>query len=961
MNKHQKMHISYNKNIVNKLDEHHPNYKENVKYFAVGFENAELSLEEFQEIIQQYGYTYSTQHKERRNEGNFIGSNVLSVDIDGNITLNELLNHQYTSSFGSCIYTTLNHDENGEHRLRLVFITETIITSNSKYRDAVNGLISIFKSDDQCEDPCRMFFGSQGCQFFRLNNILPDLEVEKLVLLGQQYIKESRQKKQNNTNNPSQVSANQSSTNLPLDTLIKTAKGESLELQNTPYGTAVHCPVHDDKHPSAFITESADKTSLGVHCSSCGCTYWANETQKEQVEAFKSFDYHLNSLTHLEERESEEMYEQYLHNEQVRNQNALQAEYKPIISRINHQYLPPIQESDGLTIIKSPKGSGKTKAIEALVESYKTQGRSVLVIGHRRALLQQLSKRLNLTCYLTPDGEPTVTPNNAYAICIDSMVKLLRPAIHKYDVIIIDEVEQVLAHLTSSGLKANRDTTVKLLVHYLCAASSLYCLDADIGDITLDCLINLGASSELPFINKSNVSITINEHPPQSKSINLFDSKNHLMGELLSTIKGGGWCYVTSNSKRLCNQINEAIINTLPNTKTILITADTSQQQNTKEFIGDVNTNILQYDVIITSPTLGTGIDINTPNSNVNVFGIFEHKPTTHFEIDQQLSRVRNPKSINVWVSPKTSRLEGINTIRQNTLKGNGCPTIGLDYNIDGTTTASNTDYYNIHSIATAMRNKSINHIKRHFIDIRRYNGCEVRTITEDSKLKGKGKELAALGRSKTKEKNIKNLLSATPISLDEYEALKSKRASSSITSDEQHQMTRYEIEAFYGNNISEDLIEFDLAEGREMIRSYEMIKQSESYWAKRDCNELGRLPADSTNYQQKYTLMKALLQSTNAMNGEGVFNSDTTFSNETLGRFSLLAKQHKKDIMHYWGVNIRKDVVKSPVQSLTSLLKLFGLKTSTHKKSPKTSRRYYISPQSILTMESHRTNRASR
>ena len=58
---------------------------------------------------------------------------------------------------------------------------------------------------------------------------------------------------------------------------------------------------------------------------------------------------------------------------------------------------------------------------------------------------------------------------------------------------------------------------------------------------------------------------------------------------------------------------------------------------------------------------MGTGIDITFPEniSHVDgVYGLFEAKINTHFDIDQQLSRVRHPKYVRVWISPETFNFE---------------------------------------------------------------------------------------------------------------------------------------------------------------------------------------------------------------------------------------------------------------------------------------------------------------
>ena len=55
------------------------------------------------------------------------------------------------------------------------------------------------------------------------------------------------------------------------------------------------------------------------------------------------------------------------------------------------------------------------------------------------------------------------------------------------------------------------------------------------------------------------------------------------------------------------------------------------------------------------SPSLGTGVDITFDGKAKEidaVYGFFKTKINSHFDIDQQLARVRHPKCVNVWIAP---------------------------------------------------------------------------------------------------------------------------------------------------------------------------------------------------------------------------------------------------------------------------------------------------------------------
>ena len=72
-------------------------------------------------------------------------------------------------------------------------------------------------------------------------------------------------------------------------------------------------------------------------------------------------------------------------------------------------------------------------------------------------------------------------------------------------------------------------------------------------------------------------------------------------------------------------------------------------------FRRNIKSEIKKYQVVLSSPSLGTGIDISFESDLDEidvVYGFYENRVNTHTEIDQQLSRVRKPKEVHIWISP---------------------------------------------------------------------------------------------------------------------------------------------------------------------------------------------------------------------------------------------------------------------------------------------------------------------
>ena len=126
------------------------------------------------------------------------------------------------------------------------------------------------------------------------------------------------------------------------------------------------------------------------------------------------------------------------------------------------------------------------------------------------------------------------------------------------------------------------------------------------------------------------------------------------------SILDGERIFVSSNSKRKTEQLDKLIADIEKEQQIdiprMVITSKNSKSDEVQIFIKNVKQEILNYRVVLSSPSRGTGIDISFDNDSQEidcVFGIYETQINTHLDIDQQLSRVRHPKEINVYVSPR--------------------------------------------------------------------------------------------------------------------------------------------------------------------------------------------------------------------------------------------------------------------------------------------------------------------
>jgi hypothetical protein len=337
----------------------------------------------------------------------------------------------------------------------------------------------------------------------------------------------------------------------------------------------------------------------GIHCSSCGETWWPEGTDPFTYD-FADLDGRIDDEKHK-------------------------------VIRTSDRYLRIDNVGEGLTLVKSPKGTGKTTALVPILR----QQKSVLVIGHRVNLLRHICRRFGIDSYLMPDA---VEKSERLGICLDSLGKLAEPRLRVFDTVVIDESEQVLAHFLSKTIQPRHPESLFVIFKALVArAKTVIAMDADLHYPTLDTLTKM-RSPETP------ITIITNEHR-EHRSIDLYVSDKHLVDDMMESLRDGKRLMVVGNKKARINDLTEAIRDRFPDMKTLTVTAETVSEREVTDFMLHPAKHATDYQVILSSPSLTCGIDISFENDEVKidvVYGFCDWRITSHFEFDQMSTPEQN-------------------------------------------------------------------------------------------------------------------------------------------------------------------------------------------------------------------------------------------------------------------------------------------------------------------------------
>jgi hypothetical protein len=316
-----------------------------------------------------------------------------------------------------------------------------------------------------------------------------------------------------------------------------------------------------------------------------------------------------------------------------------------------------------LLCLKSPKGSGKTHSLKTIVEQAKEREQRVILITHRVQLGQDICSRVGLP-YITDAGVTREAAPHGYGLCIDSLHSESQAAFDAEDwedaIVIIDEVEQVLWHLFNARteIKQQRlpvlDSLQQLLFQTLRSENGqVIILDADLTDVSINFILKLAEAQFwiTPYI-------VVNRYSQTSKRqcFNYNQSDPRLwLAALLQAIANGEKCFVVTQGQRVrsvwsATNFEYMIKQLMPGIKILCIDSETIADPDHPAYgvIDKLNSVLNQYDVVIATPTIETGVSIDIKDHFTSVWGCFWGVSPSN-SARQALARVRADIPRHVW------------------------------------------------------------------------------------------------------------------------------------------------------------------------------------------------------------------------------------------------------------------------------------------------------------------------
>ncbi|MBC3810102.1 plasmid replication protein, CyRepA1 family [Undibacterium aquatile] len=453
-----------------------------------------------------------------------------------------------------------------------------------------------------------------------------------------------------------------------------------------------------------------------------------------------------------------------------------------------------------IILLKSPKGTGKTQWLKAYLKPGPfPRKRSVLQIGHRKSLERSLSNELILTCY-SDDKQPAIR----YAVTVDS----LELVTSTYDVLVIDEIEQVLRHLCGDTVRERRASIFSIFVNLIQNAKQVICCDADLtGELTSHLIAKLRSNFE-----QDNVALIINE-PKANRHIDVYEDKYHLIADLIVDVSDGKRVYVPVGRLDLAEKLEKLLrycrMPSGEKLRVLSLNGETSQSELAKNFFASPSVEAKKYDVLIATSTLSTGVSINCKHFDA-VYGIFDSRPYTFQDCDQAISRVRRCGSVKVWIHKGQGRkYQSLEQAKQGPIAKEivtrkywlGEQAALNEAEVLAVDVLSRIDFYE-DEWSFDRKNK--------FIEMKQTDGWFVTEIKQQTSLTKAGKELMRISVDPSGDAKYRRILEADNLEVEDFETISHKNEKSA---EEKLAIDKYWIAQFYGLN---SVVELTLAQVRD-------------------------------------------------------------------------------------------------------------------------------------------------
>ncbi|ECA8972953.1 hypothetical protein ETB55_21960 [Salmonella enterica subsp. enterica serovar Omuna] len=504
----------------------------------------------------------------------------------------------------------------------------------------------------------------------------------------------------------------------------------------------------------------------------------------------------------------------------------------------------------GPVIVRAPMGSGKT---QGLLRKLMQEADSGVAIAHRVSLISNMwdvlsrndsRQRVNADILHYQDVGATEQARWAkkLTICVNSIIKgCWQPLLRRHDFLGFDEATQGLRATLSGKAMASPVAVFNALIDGIASTDDHALLvDADANDMLVElCELAMQRREDkgLPAWSKIHI-VELRTDTRAQLADGSFAARrvfytdvDRIMSEALESAERGEKFLLATDSKAFADQLLLLLRESYPKKRWLYVSQDTKPDAEVEAFTNEPNALASQYDGLIYSPAISSGVSIEIPHFTRH-YGVFYGQVVPSDAI-QMLRRDRTATEFVVGVGTlNTKREESASKLEAGfiqalldtgELSGEYC-----DARLDGERISfglADSTYTRMKIKMAAAEAIARNDFANNLICLLFSDGYDVAHLDEDVTASAEGKGARKYAKERVWEQFVQLHDDVTTPTEQEREALLAQR---SLTEEERARLDRWEIENTLQLPVDEPSLKFFANRGKNKVALAELMRMDE-------------------------------------------------------------------------------------------------------------------------------------
>lgn len=482
--------------------------------------------------------------------------------------------------------------------------------------------------------------------------------------------------------------------------------------------------------------------------------------------------------------------------------------------------LDMVKALPGGVILKAQHGTGKTERVMGPLMR-DCEGGAAMVV-HRVTLANQMATELNLRHYKDLDAI-TIGWSTRFVTCVNSIVQeKFNGFFEQSELLCVDEATQNIRHVFGGddAIHAPVRAYNKMLMAAR-SAQKVLLADADANDSLVEFLEQARPGQAINIIEV--------KAPAPVMQVNYTDNVNFVFHKILEAAgqENKKRILVATDSKNKAEAVAEGIRTVWPAARVLCVTSDSKGDTEQLRFSNDPNNVAKEYDVLIYSPVISSGVSIKDVAAKFDRhFGLF-HGVVVPSDILQMMRRDRNATEFLVGFRPNhEKRLTDRDSMVRGLMSAHQMSASKLKWTeTENDIAIEKTPFDEMFLSVRIAENKARNDYANHTLMLMAAEGWKISQIVADeTEAACGGMEYTASKEAVTEQRHSLIMNVQTP---EENEAHRMRRKEL-ITQAEAAQLVRFDIENKLGVEVSAKTIEFYDDRGLSRIRRLELVNATQ-------------------------------------------------------------------------------------------------------------------------------------